>query len=197
MRDLGTATADEMVLAFLKAEIDSLRFAYFYHEALRCQGWCRRWLIDQADLADPVANACRAQLLREARGYGANRHLFRNFPPKVLWRRVELAPEDLIRSRYGRHRAWLTLSEGSRWVVDGAKNILKVPTEVNTHILSVARMVQRGVRFPELILVSSHDDHFILVEGHTRATAHLVAGTGDSIPVLLGSSPRLSEWIHY
>jgi len=62
MIERGPATEDEMVLAFLRAEIDSSRYDEFIATALVRLGFTRR-LIDQPDLTDGPENAGRKKLL--------------------------------------------------------------------------------------------------------------------------------------
>ena len=90
MIELGPATENDMVLAFVRAEIDSPRFGGRYHHCLAMLGSdCR--LIDNADVMDAQQNAVRQKLLGCTRGYGKNTALFSDFPFKVamLTRRRE------------------------------------------------------------------------------------------------------------
>jgi hypothetical protein len=52
MIERGSTTADEMVLAFLQAEVDSPRYRDYYALALTKIGATRATLIDNADLQD-------------------------------------------------------------------------------------------------------------------------------------------------
>jgi hypothetical protein len=67
MRVLGPATEDDMVLVFLRAEIDSSRFAVDLLAALADLGLDRS-LIDRADLSNAEGNLRRRQVLEEFRG---------------------------------------------------------------------------------------------------------------------------------
>src|SRR5713101_2114114 len=99
MIEVGPVTEDEMVLAFLQAEIDASRYRDFYNACLAVLGF-ERILIDKPDLNDPVANEARKRLLQGARGYGSNTALFTGFPTDVRWRRVVLDPRDFEAMRY-------------------------------------------------------------------------------------------------
>lgn len=51
-----------------------------------------------------------------------------------------------------------------------------------------------GVVFRELIAVSDLTGGLVLVEGHTRATAYLLADVDRSLLAFLGTSPSIVTW---
>jgi hypothetical protein len=199
MVDLGPATPHEMVLAFLRAEIDSPRFSL---EGMRLRDQLRKCgldpssLIDNADLGDSQANERRKEILRGWRGYPDGPRVFTNMPADITWRRVRLQPDEIGGLKYCHHRTWLALSGDSRLVADGAANIgtAVAPDNVNTHVACVADRVRRGEKFPELILVQALDGGLILLEGHTRATAYVMAPVREPIEALVGTSSHISQW---
>jgi hypothetical protein len=79
--DIGPATENEMILAFLRAEIDSSRFGTAYAQILSNSRIDRQWLIDRADLNSDGENRARKELLGLVRGFGNDSFLFRGFPP--------------------------------------------------------------------------------------------------------------------
>lgn len=199
MEELGRATADEMVLAFLRAEIDSPRF----HDAegLRMRGLLLKsgldpGLIDNADPGDSQANAIRKEILK---WWCEPKFVFSGMPEDVIWRRVRLQPFEVGALRYCAHPTWIALSGESRLVADGAANIERVsaPNDVNNHVIAVAELVRQGDKFPALIAVQALGDGLILLEGHTRATAYVVAQVRDSTEVIVGTSPQIRQWRFY
>jgi len=86
MIELRPATADEMVLAFLRAEVDSPRFSPVIKHWLVTHRFDRTTLIDNGLLHDLEQNRLRAELLGAARGYQDNKWLFAEFPDDVQWR---------------------------------------------------------------------------------------------------------------
>jgi hypothetical protein len=195
--NIGPASPDEMVLAFLRAEIDSPRFStpegWLLRDQLRQSGLDPSSLADKADLTDPRANAKRAEILK---WWTDPKHVFDGMPSNVSWRRDRLQPDEIGGLKYCQHPTWLGLSGTSRLVADGAANICKVvaPDNVNTHVARVADRVRRGEKFPELILVQALDGGLVILEGHTRATAYVVAPVHGPIEVLVGTSPRIGQW---
>lgn len=185
MIDLGPASEQEMVLAFLKAELNSPRFSSEYQID-------RYTLIDLADLQSSTQNAARLEKLKKVKG-----DLL--LLPNVVWRRAALENGDLPRLKYLNHRNWKTLSGDTRLVSDGARNIdlKKRPNnDTNTHILAVAKAFKEGTRYPELIGVAGEEEgaDIILIEGHVRATAYSLAGWPGHIDCFLGISPDTHNW---
>lgn len=196
---IGPATENEMILAFLRAEIDSPRYGPLYQQRLSSSGFSRYQLIESPDLNDAPQNTTRMALLRDVRGYSTNLYLFQGFPRDVEWQRIRLDPPKLKRLKYANHPTWTTLSNGTRLVVDGARNIDQVQTAENANdsIKAVAEALKSGHTYPELITVSGPEDYFILVEGHTRATAYILSGYSHPITMLVGRSARMSRWVFY
>ena len=107
MIERGSAAEEDMVLAFLQAEIDSSRFGYTYQYILTCWGLSRILLIDQADLRNMEDNQIRKELLKAVRGYTAGQFLFTGFPPNVRWRRADLETTELKRLKYANFPTWV------------------------------------------------------------------------------------------
>lgn len=199
---IGPATEHEMVLAFLKAEIDSPRYEQVYREKISSLGFSRTQLIESADLHNDHQNMERIKLLGEVRGYGANSYLFPGFPNDVSWQRVRLEQPEIARLKYAKHPSWIMLSNGTRLVRDGASNIDKILVPdvngtINENVKKVAASIQNGQRYSELIAVSGLDDVLILVEGHTRATAYVLSKYTQPVALLVGTSATMRNWGFY
>ena len=196
VKDLGVATADEMVLAFLKAELASHRWPHL-HQQVRVHGL--RAVVESPDLTDATQNRIRAALLQCYRGYGANAALFAGFPTDVAWRRMEIDHTELSMFRYAKDKDVCAASGPGRRVIDAARNVAdgKAPAAFSTNVDAVADRTRNGESFPELIAVDDGGGGFILVEGHTRAAAYVLAKPIYPIGVLIGSSPNMSEWAYF
>lgn len=188
-----------MVLAFLQGEIDSPRFGSMYYTWLYNFRLNRADLIDNADLASQEQNAIRIELLKAVRGYRAGKLLFRGFPADVRWLRISLTPEEFPTMKYANHETWVVLSGGSRLVIDGGRNIECIPAgeDANVNIRAVTSALKNGKRYPPLIGVRGEKGDIILTEGHTRATAYVVAELRENVELLSGSSPLMKNWAFY
>jgi hypothetical protein len=201
MIELGPATENDMVLAFLRAEVDSPRFGAHYRPHLdrsNALGITRERLIENADLNSSRDNALRIELLKAVRGYRANSFLFRSFPDNVMWRRVGVEPADWISVRYANHAEWVELSRDTRVVTDGARNIDSIIVkDANANIRALAAELGEGKRYPDLIGVDDGNNVIILIEGHCRATAYALARLQEIVWCIVGSSTHIKDWAFY
>jgi len=199
-----------MVAEFLRAEIDSPRFGRNYLTLLLQMNATRKELIDEPNLSNSYDNERRRQLLFGGRGYPRN-GLFTDFPEAVIWQHVRLSKREVQSALYARVANWIVLSEGTRVVVDGARNMNDASIEAlcsifamsdsganqlketARHVQSAARAYSRGDVFPKLIAVE-FDSRIVLVEGHVRATGIVLSGVDRPTDVLLGRAPEIGRW---
>ncbi len=192
MRELGPASSDEMVLSFLRAEIDSPTWWPRYARVLNAHHLNRSSLIDNADLNDSRSNHDRGIVLGEVRGYGRDEGLFQGLPLDTKWRRVSLDPTEFQRLRYiNNDEFWRNLTGGTRSVQDGARNYKG--SRITAGVDDVLRKIRQGASIPELILVEDMRGGLVVLEGHTRATAFVIARS-NPISALVGTSPAMHQW---
>jgi hypothetical protein len=187
-----------MVLAFLKAEVDSRLYGATVRRFCERRGRDRR-LIDEGDLADGEANCLRREILGDFRGFDRNALLFANFPPDVAWSRARLSVRELGDTKYAGWPNWVKLTHGTRLVAEGAKNAANpfyASEELRTHVPASEEALLAGARFPELILVGRTDsEELVLLEGHKRATAYVrTLDPRDELEIILGSSEGIDRW---
>jgi hypothetical protein len=199
MIELGPATEHEMILAFLKAEVDASRYRDTVQRCLEIVGFTRQELIDRPNLSDERQNQARLRILQTFRGYGRNQYLFTGFPRDAVWRRVALEPHEFNRLRYAREEHWLAFSDNTRKPSQVLVNLSsgKVPPEDSDRILSIQRALSQGKRFPELIAAEGQNGDLILIEGHSRATAYVACLFNEPIAMFLVSSPTMHLWVFY
>jgi HEAT repeat protein len=208
MIELREASEDEMVLEFLRGEVDSPRYREATLAAIAALGFGRKELVDEADLTNDAHNKARASALAR-RGYDRRELLFLGFPRDMHWRRVQLEAADLGRLLYVRNCSpWLEITAGpvgtTYKVADGANNLdsehLKNVSgvDLSVAIREIAASIRRGEPHAEIIAVarpvalSNTREPLVLLEGHARATAHVVASTPPT--ALLGTSDTISSW---
>jgi hypothetical protein len=204
MIDLGPASEPEVVLAWLRAEIDAGRYGRWYAGSLRGMGLTREALIDNGDANDATQNHSRALLLGTARGYGQNAFLFTGFPTDTAWRRCEVTLDELAEFLYAANVPDLAALSDSRRVADGAKTVADAvrtgapPTADIARIWAVKETAETGHPFPELITVrETSSPRIVLMDGHTRATAYVIAQRPASIQIFLGTSGHMRGWRFY
>jgi hypothetical protein len=204
MRRLRPSSEDEMGALFLARELASDRFGSRIRELRRREG-IRRRVVAERDPRSAEENARRRHRLGVYRGYGADVDRCRStFPTEgVRWEWVMLSRDELRDGRYIDWSYWLELSGGSRRPADEAERIRTNvrPNGVgNERFLIMAASVAAGVAFPPLILVTAEEaDGLIVLEGHARLTAYLLAfgAVPTELEVLVGSSPEIARWPAY
>ncbi len=199
METLGSITENEMVMEFVRAEVDSLTFGPYY---VFPAGWDRLSLLDNGDPNDAEQNRIRMDMLEAVRGYRGRRILFRGFPFDVTWSRCTVDVGELQAFRYANYDALLALSGPSRQVRDGAARIAQRasfpdPENLGRDIQGIVQGLRQGKVYGDLIAVEAGDGVNVLLEGHKRATAHCVFETEGVIGVIVGRSPSVRGWKLY
>ena len=194
MRGLGAASENEVVLAFLQAEIDSPKWGTNYSRVLDANKLDRVSLIDAADLKDARACSTRKVLLGAVRGYGRDVALFKNFPSDTTWRRAEVEPSDFQRLKcISNDDRWNKLTGGTRLIQEAARKLDTYPELAARVRAAIERIEQQGLPVAELIMVENNSGDLILVEGHTRATAYALL-SDRAFPAFVGTSPLMGQW---
>lgn len=156
-------------------------------------------VITRPDLCSAEENAYRARLLYVARGYGARTGLLSGLPRGVRWKRAYMNLAELSKVKYINYSYWIELSGGSRLPGDGADGVRSGRTssgESARGFWNIARKLDRGERLPEMIIVANgRRGPFIVLEGHTRLTALMLARRPPKrIEVIIGFSGRITGW---
>jgi hypothetical protein len=199
MEIVEPVTADYMVAAFLRAEIDSPRNGIFITDYLAANGDTRQ-IVDEPNLADALENMQRAAALR-SRGY-PDELLFAGLPADIAWHAAQASRAELPAFRYGAYPDWWSLSSGTGLVAYGAAGVDQVVLEqnINQQIKDDADAIRNGDGRGPLITVSTTiDGAMVLLDGCCRATAYALAGDDgpEYVPVIVGLSERIAEWAHW
>lgn len=156
-------------------------------------------IITLPDLGSADQNRTRDEILGRYRGWKHNQYLFSDFPKSVAWYEVELTPKEIEKLKYINYSYWVKMSGGSRLVKDAACNIRQGRTvfgESNQRFFKVAKEIEGGYKFPEMILVAEDEKTTpVILEGHLRATAYVLSRKKPKIiKALLGVDPSIKEW---
>ncbi len=199
MRILGRVEEDEVVAAYLRAELESERFAAPIRAALERDGVSPE-VVERPDVGDARRNAYRRELLGEVRGWGRNERMFENWPDDFAWFRAALTRDEVASVLYIDWDWWLTVTGGSRRPADAAATLRRdAPEEVAWHE-PIARRLAEGPPLPELIVIrAGAGERLVVVEGHVRLTAFALfpEALPDELEVFLGESPSLAPWTSY
>ena len=197
MIEIGRARESDVVLAFLKAEVDQRQNIQHNLHAL---GVTRQELIDDADPTNDYYNALRAILLDSYRGYLARSLFFVGFPKKVDWRRVELEPADFGRLTYiANELSWDSYSQRKRspQVVADRMARGELPDSFAQKVAAIQEKLKRNEKLPELVAVEGEGDQLIVIEGAHRITAYVGLNWQANIPAIIGKSALMPNWYWY
>ena len=200
MRILQPVDENEVIAAFLRAELDSERYGRKLRGLLDRDGRDES-VLRQPSLASTDDNAYRLALLDEHRAYERREGLFEGFPERVEWHRASLTRNELLEIRYINWDWWLRITAGSRRPLDAAARIRAgevAGITVEEHQPIATALGSPGA--PELIAATTPAlTPIVLVEGHVRVTA--VALFPELVPeeleILLGVSPEMARWSEF
>ena len=188
---LRAATEDEMIAAFVRAELDSPRFGAELRSTLAKLGMS----VEVVSAAPSVthANQARRLLLAAYRGWGQYESVFGGMPNDVVWSWAAL-DESVVRERvftikwyfeetFGTRSAH-EIGEMRRRAADGSRSQLE-------------RSVAEGrVMEPAILLAEPDLRQLVILEGHSRILSYLANPDLVTFPILslVGTSARVAEW---
>jgi hypothetical protein len=200
--DLGEASEDQVILAWLQAEIESSDFQAFIignppnpanlSAALKAAR--------SPDLRDDQQNALRREIIGSLYGFGKGSGTFEGLGNDIRWRRFRLSTAEVGEMLYARQEgAWQLLSPVTRKVVEGATNVGHVFTGDGTNmvVLSLASgLCHSEKKVPEIIALRRPDGVFVILEGHARATAIVLEAHRfpNGVHAYIGDGPSVANW---
>lgn len=202
MEDLGTASEDQVILAWLQAEIESPDFQAFVignppnpaNLALALKA------ARQPDLRDKAQNELRRQIITAVYGFGTGAGSFEGLANDIKWRRMHLTTDEVSEMLYARREgAWRLLSPVTRKVAEGATNAGHIYTGDSTNmvVLSLASgLCHSEKKVPEIIALRRPDGALVILEGHARATAIVLEAHRfpHGVNVYVGAGPSVANW---
>ena len=202
MIDLGIISEDEMIGAFLQAEINGrheiIKNIIMKKLEMYKQG---RDIIDDPKYDIPEINKIRKEILA-VRGY-PNTHLFTNFPANMVWHRVLIGIKELKNIQYLSDKEGLLPLTGTRSPGAFAVKIKGDPKKPQ-HLpyLEAAEKIKRGNAFTEMILVARNADpgsNVVTLEGNLRITAYMLAFEyiKKEVKAIIGYSEDIKKWDCY
>ena len=200
---IGPSSEDEMVAAFLRAEIEGSRYESQVTTRMRQLG-VTQTMVEEPDLASDAENELRSRLLTAYRGWRVDRLLFEGWPNGLVWSRAALEPADAPHIWYANAPEWTELSRGTWRAAEGARRVAaRDPSligwrpETLEAIKGICAAIETGKSFPHVIAIGVPSGRIImLVEGHARMTAYLSVGLPDRLEILYGAAPltQLQPW---
>ncbi len=172
MKLVRKTTEEEMILAFLKGELNSKRFNDDLKNALNELGLDANIILN-GNIEDGQENLDRLKIMKEFRGY-PDEKLFKRFPKIDEWKLVELSESDIDNIYYIDYDYWNELSNGTSKPVEAAK-VIKSGVEIygvsNRPFLEGVEYNKTN-KFPPVILITCNDVKYLIIEGHSRMTIY-------------------------
>lgn len=193
MKYLRVASEDEVIVAFLEAELDNPRHAQRYSQARSDSGHEN---ISAEELLAEGKSLQRKEGFIAARGW-PDSMLFEGFPKHPTWSYFELEDNDLEKLVYIDYSYWNELSSNTRSPMVVAKNIKEniiVYGQGNDQFEGIAEAVRAKKHFPPLVLGKISNSKFIIIEGHARATGFALAQKVPRGQQAIITNETIDEW---
>ena len=202
MDDLGSATEDQVILAWLQAEIESPDFqAYLVGNPPNPANLSAALKAARSpDLRDDDQNGLRRKIITSVYGFGQGAGSFQGLGSDIAWRRARLSTDEVGEMLYARQgAAWPILAPATRKVAEGATNVGHVYTgdQTNMVVLSLASgLCHSDKKVPEIIALRRPDGHLVILEGHARATAIALEAHRfpKGVDAYVGEGPSVANW---
>jgi hypothetical protein len=205
MEDRGAANDDQVILAWLQAQIESPDFqAYVVGDPPDPANLSAALKAARSpDLRDDAQNRMRRALIGADFGFGQGAGSAAGLGDDLTWRRVRLTTDEVAEMLYANHEgAWHLLSPVTRKVAEGATNVGHVFTgdATNMVVLSLASgLCHSEKKVPEIIaLKRPSDGRLVILEGHARATAIVLEAHRfpKGVDVFLGEGASVAGWAY-
>jgi hypothetical protein len=206
MEDQGVATEDQVILAWLQAEIESVAFQQYIAGEPPNPAYLAQVLkaARKPNLGDAEQNEVRRQIISKTHGFGQGTLSFEGLAGDIRWRKLRASSMEVGELLYAnRHPAWTALAPVSRKVAEGAANVGHVFTGDLTNMLVLALALKISESnpvpaLPEVICLKRPDGHLVILEGHTRATAIALEGHRfkKGVSIYAGEGPSVPDWVY-
>ena len=202
MDELGAASEDQVILAWLQAEIESADFqAYLVGNPPNPANLSLALKAARSpDLRDQTQNDLRRQIITSTYGFGTGAGSFEGLGPDLKWRRFRVTTDEVAEMLYMRRAGpWQLVAPVTRKVAEGATNIGHIFTGDSTNmvVLSLASgLCHSDKKVPEIIALRRPDGALVILEGHARATAIVLEAHRfpRGVEVFVGEGPSVANW---
>ena len=163
---------EEMILEFLKGELNSKRFNEDLNNAINELGLDSSIILN-GNIEDEQENNDRLKIMKKFRGY-PDEELFERFPNIEEWKFLELNESDIDNIYYIDYDYWNELSNGTSKPVEAAKVIKsgKEIYEVSNQPFLDGVEYNKTNKFPPVILITCNNEKYLIIEGHSRMTVY-------------------------
>ena len=172
MKIIRDSNEHEMILAFLKGEINSNRFNNALMKVLK-KLCLDKDIIIKGDINNDNENKERLEIMKLFRGY-PTKELFKNFPDILQWKLIKLSSNDINNIYYINYDYWNELSNNTSSPVEAAKSVnngIEIYGISNKQFLDGIKYLEKN-KFPPVILITCSEEKYLIIEGHLRMTVY-------------------------
>lgn len=172
MEKLRISNEYEMILEFLKGEIESNRFNEKLNKILK-QLNLNSSIINNGNISNEEENLLRLKIMKLFRGYPDDK-LFKNFPKIDEWNFMKLSSQDIDNIYYIDYDYWNELSNETSKPTEAAK-VIKSGKEIyevsNQPFLDGIKYLKEN-KFLPVILITCNNEKYLIIEGNSRMTVY-------------------------
>ena len=199
MKIIRESNEDEMLLEYLKCEVNSDRFSERLEKTLE-ELKLTHDIILNANLNNADENNQRKLIMQKFREYPTG-DIFKNFPKEFKWYYVEFEDGDIDKIFYLNWPSWNERTDNTAKPKDAAKKVLRgieFTSIPNENFLKGLEYLEKGNKFKPIIAVTCNWNKCVLIEGHSRVTVYamkpeLFTGTYGYIGVCSGKEMKIYD----
>lgn len=173
MKIIKESNEDEMLLEYLKCEVNSERFSKRLAKTLEKLNISQDIILN-ANIENAKENEQRRLIMQNFREYPTG-DIFKNFPKEIKWFYVEFEESDLDKIYFLNWPCWNERTNSSGKPKDAAKNIfngIEYADIPNEKFIEGIEYLKKGNRFKPIIAITCNWSKFVLIEGHSRVTVY-------------------------
>ena len=173
MKIIRKSSEDEMLLEYLKSEINSKRFSERLENTLTELNISKDIIIN-GNLENEDENKKRKLIMEKFRGYPTE-DIFERFPKEIKWSYVEFEDGDIDKIFYLNWEYWNEISNYTSKPTEAAKNIyngIEIFDVSNEPYFNGLKYLENNNKFNPIVALTCNGEKFVLIEGHSRMTVY-------------------------
>ena len=173
MKIIRESNEDEMLIEYLKCEVNSNRFGEKLGKTLEELNFSKDIILN-ANLDNQQENEQRKLIMKKFREYPTG-DIFVDFPKDINWVSVKFEEGDLDKVFFLNWPCWNKRTNNSGKPSDAVHNIfngVEFEDIPNEKFIKGLEYLEKGNKFNPIIAVTCNWERCVLIEGHSRVTVY-------------------------